>query len=103
MAEKETAGIGKGTPGPGRPAGVPNRTTTEVREAFRHLVEDNADNMQAWLAAVAKDDPAKALDLMAKLAEYVVPRLSRSELRGEGSALTVRIVHQGGPPPEATP
>ena len=30
-----------------------------------------------------KADPAKALDLLAKLAEYGAPKLSRAELTGE--------------------
>ena len=64
-------------------------------------VEDNADRMQGWLEQVAKDDPAKALDLMGRLAEYVIPRLSRSELRGaDGDGrLVIHIVKQGAEPP----
>ena len=86
--------------GKGRKAGVPNRATAEVRAAFQRLVEENADNMRSWLAAVAEEDPAKALDLMAKLAEYVIPRLSRSELHGDGDGrLIIEIVKQGGPNP----
>lgn len=30
--EKLTAGIGKGTPGPGRKKGIPNKQTAEVKE-----------------------------------------------------------------------
>jgi len=33
-SEKQTAGIGKGTPGPGRPKGVPNKVTANVRAAL---------------------------------------------------------------------
>lgn len=32
MAEKQTAGIGKGTPGPGRKKGVPNKQTAAVKD-----------------------------------------------------------------------
>lgn len=33
-ADKKTAGIGRGTPGPGRPPGMPNKTTKAIKEAF---------------------------------------------------------------------
>jgi len=32
MAEKVTKGIGKGTPGPGRKKGVPNKVTGELKD-----------------------------------------------------------------------
>ena len=106
MADKKTAGIGRGTPGPGRPAGRPNNATATVRAAFERLVESNAPAMQKWLEATAEKDPGEALALLAKLAEFIVPKPSRSELRGaDGSGeLVIRIVRQGDTtPPEATP
>lgn len=75
--------------GPGRPKGVPNKVTVEFRETVRKVLEDNAENMGRWLTAVAdgdgdaKPDPAKALDLLAKLAEYAAPKLARTEHTGE--------------------
>ena len=76
--------------GPGRPKGVPNKVTVEFRETVRKVLEDNAENMGVWLTAVAegagdsKPDPGKALDLLAKLAEYAAPKLARTEHTGEG-------------------
>ena len=63
--------------GKGRIKGVPNRVTADVREGIRHLLESNAPRMQEWLDHVAEEDPARALELLVKLAEFVVPRLSR--------------------------
>ena len=61
MADKETANngrVGDGTPGPGRPKGVPNRATTAVRDVFSALVEANAERVQALFDQVARKDPA---------------------------------------------
>jgi hypothetical protein len=79
-------------PGPGRPKGSTNKVTREFRETVRQLLEDNAENVSRWLALVAEGDgtdkgapdPAKALDLLAKLAEYAAPKLGRTEHVGDG-------------------
>ena len=78
----------------GRPKGTPNKATTEFRETVRKLLEDNSANVGRWLTLVAegdgtdhptgRPDPAKALDLLAKLAEFAAPKLNRTEHTGEG-------------------
>jgi hypothetical protein len=76
----------------GRQPGSANKVTREFRETVRKLLEDNSDNVSRWLTLVAegdgtdsgKPDPAKALDLMAKLAEYAAPKLNRTEHVGDG-------------------
>jgi hypothetical protein len=77
--------------GKGRPKGVPNKSTATVREAIANLLERNAEKMDEWLQLVAygdselgvKPQPDKALDIMQKLAEYHIPKLSRTEVTGE--------------------
>lgn len=73
----------------GRVAGTPNKATVEFRETVTKLLSDNALNVAVWLAQVAeghgdtKADPAKALDLMARLAEFAAPKLNRTEHTGK--------------------
>jgi hypothetical protein len=89
---KETPKIGEGLAGPGRPKGLPNRSTQIVREAIANLLERNAGNMDRWLNEVAQDDPYKALDLMNKLSEYHIPKLARTEVTGIDGAPQQHVV-----------
>lgn len=98
---KETLKIGEGAPGPGRPKGVPNKSTESVRKAIAMLLERNAENMDRWLTTVAEGDevrgikpsPDKALDIMQKMAEYHIPKLARTEVTGaENGPLTIKVV-----------
>lgn len=86
--------------GKGRPKGVPNKSTATVREAIATLLERNAEKMDEWLQLVAygdselgvKPQPDKALDIMQKMAEYHIPKLSRTEVTGEdGGDLRVAV------------
>jgi hypothetical protein len=74
----------------GRQVGTPNKATVEFRQTITALLTDNAQNVARWLSLVAegdgaevKADPAKALDLLAKLAEYAAPKLNRTEIAGD--------------------
>ena len=75
------------TSGQGRKKGVPNKATAAAREAIARFVDDNAGRMQAWLDAVAKDDPEKAFQLLNSVIEYHVPKLARTEVAHSGKVI----------------
>ena len=82
----------------GRPKGVPNKTTKQIREAYQKLTEDNLDRMSIWISQVASEDPAKAMDIMIRLSEYIIPKLARTEVTGnDGEDLFKNIKFQFGP------
>jgi hypothetical protein len=82
----------------GRPKGRLNKTTKEIRNAYQKLTEDNLDNMNIWLAQVASESPEKAMDLMLKLSEYIIPKMSRQEITGnDGEDLFKNVKFQFGP------
>ena len=97
--EKVVAGIKKGPggrrAGAGRKKGVPNQVTTDIRQAFRNLIEKQAGNFDTWLKRVASKDPGRALDLVSRLSEYCVPKLGRTEITGaNGGPLETRAITQ---------
>lgn len=67
----------------GRPKGSVNLTTKEVREAYQLLVENNIDNLGVWLKKIAEKDPSKAFDIVLRLSEYFIPKMTRTEITGE--------------------
>lgn len=82
----------------GRKKGVPNKQTAEIREAYQRLTEANLENMTHWLQSIAADDPAKAMDMMLKLSEFIIPKLARQELTGtDGEDLFKNVNFQFGP------
>jgi hypothetical protein len=66
-AKKQTAGngIGKGTPGPGRKKGVPNKNTTIIKEMILEAL-DKAGGVD-YLKARAVDQPSAFLALVGKV------------------------------------
>ena len=69
--------------GKGRVKGVPNAVTKTAREIFTAFVEGNATKVQELWERVARKNPAKALAIYAKVAEFVIPKLQRTELSGQ--------------------
>jgi hypothetical protein len=82
----------------GKKPGTKNKTTKEIREAYQKLTEENLTNMTLWLGQIAAEDPAKAMDLMLRLSEYIIPKLARQELVGnDGEDLFKNVKFNFGP------
>ena len=51
-----------------------------MRDAFQVLIEKNLPKMNRLLNKVAKEDPAKALEIIHKFSDFFLPKLSRTEV-----------------------
>lgn len=63
----------------GRKKGTPNKTTKEIKEAFELIVDNNLNNIDEWIKNIADDNPEKAINIILKFAEYVLPKLNKTE------------------------
>ena len=71
----------KGTPNPnaGRPAGSQNKATIEFKEALTKLMDTAAPDLVKWLGEI--EDPFKRFEVLSKFAEFIHPKLGRTELQ----------------------
>lgn len=51
----------------------------DIRETIRKALTDNLKNLSAWLTAVGEDDPLKGLTAFRDFAEFVLPKLQRTD------------------------
>ncbi len=63
----------------GRKKGTPNKTTKEIKEAFEVIVDNNLNNIDEWIKKLADNNPEKAINVILKFAEYVLPKLNKTE------------------------
>lgn len=80
MANKQPESSPTTKRGRGRPEGSANKTTAAAREAFNTILQGRAKKVGAWIDKIAKDDPAKACDLLLRIAEFYIPKPQRVEL-----------------------
>ncbi len=78
--------------GKGRVKGVPNKVTADLRRAFQLMLERKIDKFDGWIDRVAANDPARALDLVAKFGEFVTPKLARTEHTGIGGGPVAMVM-----------
>lgn len=98
----------------GRSPGTPNKITTDARKAFQLVYEERLEDLNRWLKETAegfecihflsdgteckylKRDPARAAELLLRMAEHFVPKLNKTELTGpDGSGITVAVSING--------
>ena len=80
-------------PGPGRPKGLPNKSTQTAREAIALFVDGNADRLSGWLDQIASESPEKAFRAFMDVVEYHVPKLARTEVTGkDGDAMKFEVL-----------
>ena len=85
MTDKKTAEIGKGKAGPGRPKGLPNKTTALLKDAILKAATDaGGGDMAAYLTKQATINPGPFMALLGK----VLPMQVTGE---DGGALQVII------------
>lgn len=64
----------------GRPKGVPNKATTELKETVAKFVSDNSQKFQNWLDNIEQEDGAlEAFKRVEALLEYCLPKQARTE------------------------
>ena len=72
----------------GKSKGTENKSTTEIKQAYKDLIEKNIDNITVWLDRVAETNPNAALNYLQSLSEFVIPKLARTETKHEGELTT---------------
>jgi uncharacterized protein YeeX (DUF496 family) len=67
----------------GRPVGSLNRTTEMMRLNMARAANNTLNTLSDDLEKIRKQDPERAIELSLKLMEYIMPKLSRTEVKAE--------------------
>jgi len=67
--------------GPGRPPGLPNRTTAIVRQLFADILESEQENFKAALEQIRVDSPKDYVNVMTKLSQKFLPDMTTTILQ----------------------
>jgi hypothetical protein len=62
----------------GRPKGIPNKTTTEIKEAFQMLLEDNLPTLKRDISSL---EPKERVKFMLDLASFIIPKMKSVDLK----------------------
>lgn len=78
--------VGDGTPGPGRPKGLPNKTTTILKDAILRAAEQagnklGSEGMVSYLETQAVENPGPFMSLLGKVLPMQVTGLEGGPLK----------------------
>ncbi len=77
--------------GSGRPPKSANKEVKPIREKFQQLLDGYTIEMM--LKDLKSLDAPERLRIVTGLAEYIVPKLQRSEIKNEdGNTMTIKII-----------
>ena len=82
MGSEKSGTRGKTNNPNGRPKGVPNKVTTDIREEFRNFLDHASQDIIDLFDQLKADNPKQALDSIKDYAEFVLPKLARTEYTG---------------------
>lgn len=66
----------------GRPLGKKNEITNDIRQSFSKLLENKLPELESWLTKVAEKNPDKAIELLVKISDRLVPKITKNEVTG---------------------
>ena len=99
MSEKETLQIGKGKPGPGRPKGVPNKTTSLLKDAILQAAQraggGDEEGLINYLEVQARDNPGPFMSLLGKVLP-IQQAFTDSDGNDIPASLTLQVVRSTG-------
>ena len=64
----------------GRAKGIPNKTTTEIKEAFQMLLEDNLPTLRRDISSL---EPKQRVKFMLELASFIIPKMKSVDLTAD--------------------
>ena len=66
----------------GRAKGIPNKTTTEIKEAFQMLLEDNLPTLKRDISSL---EPKERVKFMLDLASFIIPKMKAIDVKSENT------------------
>ena len=70
----------------GRPVGSKNQTSSQIRDTFQLLLENNLEKIQDDLNEL---EPKDRIKLLLDLSNYILPKLRTTEYKGEAQNITI--------------